>query len=164
MNQQSKIGGLSPGPMYAPDVWHASPKYTFGMTRVTLDKQGYKPGPGTHEKAPVPTLGFQRIDSSIKSYAQWGFGSGTRDHQEGVHMGKFHTSNNSSAVILGGGHVPTVHKLETSSHTAAAGEPSRASMSRALAVAMAAGGDGDPALASALDSLRSRVTHLSQQR
>jgi hypothetical protein len=103
-NNDNKISGLSPGPMYLPSYrQHKPPAYSFGQTRTDIDKRD-SPGPANYKMPAAPALGFQRIDSSSKSDPRWGFGSSTRETREAVHVakGRLFSNNLPSHVLLGG--------------------------------------------------------------
>lgn len=169
----SIIGGLSPGPMYAPRPGprsgmggHEPPKYTFGEKRPILGlRDGPGPGPGN---VPFNALGKQRINSSSESAPMFGMGTSTRDHMERVDLSRHHVSNNCVANLIG---EPIDYSRAADKFAAEraaalkAAEPSRTSLARALAVAMAASAnDSDPKLSAALKTVQSRVATLSVKR
>ena len=188
----SKIGGLSPGPAYYPktagDVGHDKnrPKYSFGGVRVELDKR-ISPGPANYESASFPALGPQRINSDFASKPRWGMGSSTRDHMERVHLDKSLVSNLSSHALLGK-HFSAAHDameaklraerearleatatvsssaLQTFGNSGPVRDPARSSLGRALRLAVVAGRaePEDPQLAEALMKLRARVAVLAR--
>ena len=190
---QSKIGGLSPGPAYmygagkrnevdGQSNYHAAPSYTIGGTRVDIDKRD-SPGPCNYGFAQARSLGFQRINSQSNCLPRWGFGTSTREHREMIHIakGRLFSNNLPTRTLVfppdGQSVVPSAHNgtlpagggfadgatKSTLSGTALP-EPSRATMGRALAVAMTAQQtQADPVLAGALAALHSRVATLKQQ-
>lgn len=128
-------------------------------------RDGPGPGPGN---IPFKALGKQRINSAYSSAAEFGFGSGTREQMDLVDLSRYHVANLSSRALLGGPidysraadnreHDAEHGMLMTANATAIKG-PSKAALSRALAIALSArpGGD-DQKLDSALFSLHRRV-------
>lgn len=187
MNQVSKIGGLSPGPAYkygpgkrnevdGASNYTAPPEYSFGRTRVELDKR-VSPGPCNYGFAQAPTLGPQKINSIVESRPRWSFGSSTRENREMVHVAKGRLfSNNLPSRSLVGGFISS-EMATTSGIPGASGAmttlggatklaptPSRDKLGRALAVAMTAEqASSDPILADALATLHNRVATLASQ-
>ena len=175
----NKIGGLSPGPMYYPQrgekgrsgfAGDEPPKYSFGEKRVNLDGPPKwnvgGPGPVTFK-----ALGKQRFNSESASAPAFGMGSSTRDNMEKVDLSKYHVSNNSVQSVLGpidysrAADKLTLEREALAKEKAAAMEPSsRKSLARALAVAMSANpkfAEADPKLKVALLTLHSRVAQLA---
>ena len=177
-NNDNKIAGLSPGPMYAPQPGKRvaipsysrnPPAYAFGGIHQTIDKRD-SPGPCNYGYAQARSLGPQRVDSTRESRAMWGMGSSTREHTSRLHLHT--TSNNSShTLVFNGGAVDAVARPKASTglpgdtsdaFAETAPAPSKENLKRALAVAMAATdkAESDPALAGALATLHSRVATL----
>ena len=168
-NNDNKIGGLSPGPMYYPRpgkrVGPSSPAYSLGGVRVELDKR-VSPGPCNYGFAAARGLGKQKVDSTLPSKPEWGMGSCTRDTRLITHLAPYHRANLSSIAVLGQpkGVLPEDNMPPASTATPD-GSASRKNLTRALAVAMAAKqAETDPELAAALAVLHSRVGTLRSQR
>lgn len=160
----SPIGGLSPGPMYKPSIGprsgipgHEPPKYTFGEKRVILSGSNIGPGPGN---IPFVALGKQRINSSSESAPAFGVGSATRDNMDSVHLSKHHVANLPSRMLLGGP-IDYSRAADAKPKAVAEAAPSRAGLARALAVAMStSANESDPKLNAALALVHQRVAVL----
>ena len=178
MNNDNKIAGLSPGPMYMPlsgkrvaipSYSKNPPAYGFGGTYPVIDKR-FSPAPSHYVNATAPNLGRQKIDSTTKSLPEWGMGTGTREQRNMLHIDRSLASNNSANTLVFNGGISSgpvtilaaTKELAPSTTTSAA---SRECMGRALAVAMAAEADHTPdkALAGALRLLHQRVATLKAQ-
>lgn len=181
-NNDNKIAGLSPGPMYAPapgkrvaipSYSRNPPAYHFGGVFPVIDKR-FSPAPGNYGFAQARSLGPQKIDSSMPSKPMWGMGSSTREHTARLHLHT--TSNNTShCLVFNGGVTDAPPKLGASKSVgelaadatapSSEGATDRKNLTRALAVAMAAKqAEADPELAAALSALHSRVGVLRAQK
>jgi hypothetical protein len=169
-NNDNKIAGLSPGPMYRPEPGtrvaipsysRNSPAYKFGGIFPVIDKR-FAPAPGHYGYAAAKALGPQRIDSMQPSKPRWGMGTSTREHIAKLHLHS--TSNNSSHILVFNGGEGDSPPLPPAA-PAAPSEPSKPNLSRAMAVAMAADqASTDPVLAAALATLHGRVATLRHTR
>merc|ERR1712196_393389 len=99
-------------------------------------------------------------------------GSATRENMDRVHLAKYYTNNLPTRTLLGGAYnVPEPSQsLQPAEQRLSAAppqqEPSRASLSRALEVALhsAKPEKRDPMLTAALITLKARVAQLDRQR
>lgn len=182
MNNDSKIGGLSPGPMYYPRGKYdgnigphstAAPKYSLGSAFKPLGIPGAgSPGPANYEKPVAASLGAQRINSFYHSQPVYGMGSATREHMDRVHLAPAYTTNLSSRALLGGAMVDVEKMRARPAQVEAAPEAlptqpaSRTSMSRALGVVMQAAKPekSDPMMTAALLTLKHRVAQIDRRR
>ena len=188
-HNDNKIASNSPGPIHRPEPGtrvaipsyaRNPPAYSMGGLRHVIDKR-FAPAPGHYGYAAAQCLGKQRIDSSLPSKPSWGMGSGTRDQRDMLHLAPYYVNNLTTLTCLGGNtriealdHMndrsflkpPPIKEAEAAAEVpVAAGtkpmEPTKESLGRALAVAMAAKqAETDPELAGALASLHARVATL----